>query len=90
MVKALHAEKGPESHGPWTQCSSSVGAKFWTPSSVPSVVLLPQLLEKMPILLYNGDKDAMCPGIGIEKMIDKLQWNGATGFVRSLRLNSTG
>ncbi|BGO96609.1 Cell death protease [Rhodotorula toruloides] len=87
VVKALHAEKGPESHGPWTQCSSSVGAKFWTPNSVPSVVLLPQLLEKMPILLYNGDKDAMCPGIGIEKMIDKLEWNGATGFVDAAPLD---
>lgn len=45
-------------------------------------MLLPSLLEKMPILLYNGDKDLMCAGVGIEAMIEDLEWNGATGFVR--------
>lgn len=25
----------------------------------------------------------MCAGIGIERMIEKLEWNGEVGFVRS-------
>ncbi|GAA5976758.1 hypothetical protein JCM11641_000861 [Rhodosporidiobolus odoratus] len=79
VVKALHAEDGARSHE-WTQCSASVGATFWTPNSVPSVMLLPDLLQKMPILLYNGDRDLMCAGVGIEAMVEKLEWNGATGF----------
>lgn len=53
---------------------------MWTPKSAPSVKLLPSLLEKMPILLFAGDRDAMCPGVGIEAVIDKLEWAGATGF----------
>jgi len=53
---------------------------MWTPNSAPSVKLLPGLLKKMPILLYAGNRDAMCPGVGIEALIDKLEWNGATGF----------
>ncbi|GAA5850271.1 hypothetical protein JCM8547_001073 [Rhodosporidiobolus lusitaniae] len=80
VIKALHAEDGTRNGKQWTQCSPTVGAKFWTPNSVPSVMLLPDLLEQMPIILYNGDKDLMCAGVGIEAMIDELEWNGVTGF----------
>ncbi|KAL8283118.1 hypothetical protein RQP46_005896 [Phenoliferia psychrophenolica] len=78
VVKALHAE-GSLPHK-WEQCSGTVGSHFWTPNSVPSVMLLPQLLEKVPILLFAGENDLMCAGIGIERMIEKLEWNGAVGF----------
>ncbi|BGP12710.1 hypothetical protein JCM10213_008848 [Rhodosporidiobolus nylandii] len=79
VIKALHAEDGARDKQ-WQQCSPAVGAKFWTPNSVPSVMLLPQLLEKMPVLLYNGDKDLMCAGVGVEAMIADLEWNGEKGF----------
>lgn len=84
MIKALHAEDGARGKE-WSQCSGSVGAKFWTPQSLPSVYLLPSLLEKMPILLFSGDKDLMCAGIGVENMIENLEWNGDRGFVSRLR-----
>ena len=45
-------------------------------------MLLPKLLEKVPILLFAGEYDLMCAGVGIERMIEKLEWNGAVGFVR--------
>ncbi|GAA5887724.1 hypothetical protein JCM6882_001510 [Rhodosporidiobolus microsporus] len=77
VIKALHAE---DTDHDWVQCSPSVSAKFWTPNSAPSVMLLPALLEQMPVILYNGDRDLMCAGVGIEKMIGEMEWNGAKGF----------
>ncbi|GAA5835285.1 hypothetical protein JCM11251_006669 [Rhodosporidiobolus azoricus] len=77
VITALHAESAGHE---WTQCSSAVSSKFWTPNSVPSVMLLPSLLEQIPIVLYNGDQDLMCAGVGVEKMIAAMEWNGAKGF----------
>ncbi|GAA5876309.1 hypothetical protein JCM3774_003719 [Rhodotorula dairenensis] len=82
VIKALHAEEGTRGKE-WSQCSAAVGARFWTPQSVPSVYLLPGLLERMPILLFNGDSDLMCAGLGVERMIDDLEWNGDKGFNES-------
>ncbi|BGP44767.1 Cell death protease [Rhodotorula kratochvilovae] len=79
VVSALHGEGGPRGKE-WTHCSPAVGAKFWTPNSVPSIALFPELLEKMPILLYAGDKDLMCAGVGIEAAVANLEWNGERGF----------
>ncbi|GAA6023747.1 hypothetical protein JCM10207_000245, partial [Rhodosporidiobolus poonsookiae] len=89
VIKALHAEDGNRNGKQWSQCSGAVAAKFWTPNSVPAVMLLPELLEQMPILLYHGDQDLMCAGIGVEKMIEDLEWNGATGFNDSVPLDWT-
>ncbi|TKA55376.1 hypothetical protein B0A53_02300 [Rhodotorula sp. CCFEE 5036] len=80
VIKALHARDGTRDGKEWSQCSAAVGARFWTPQSVPSVYLLPGLLEKMPILLFNGDADLMCAGVGVERMIENLEWNGLKGF----------
>jgi len=48
--------------------------------SPPSVRLLPGLLEKIPIMLFSGDQDLVCNYLGAERMIEALEWNGATGF----------
>ncbi|SCV71424.1 BQ2448_3012 [Microbotryum intermedium] len=110
VVSALHALKGAR----WSQCSSAVGSRFWASKSVPSVALLPKLLdEEIPwvflglwwprmklermggpgtdqtflaraalfrILLYSGDRDLMCCGLGVERMIEGLEWGGFKGF----------
>lgn len=60
----------------------TVDGSFWTPKSRPSVGLLSSLLEKVPILLYVGDRDLMCAYTGLETMISKLEWNGGVGMVR--------
>ncbi|GAA5834413.1 hypothetical protein JCM9279_004309 [Rhodotorula babjevae] len=77
VIDALHATTVPHK---WTHCSQPVASKFWTPNSAPSVALLPDLLAKMPVLLFAGDQDLMCAGIGIEAAIAQLEWNGDKGF----------
>lgn len=79
VIAALHGE---DSMRPWSQCDNTVASHFWTPQSVPSIQLFPQLLETLPILLYAGDRDLMCAGLGIEKVIEELEWDGLKGFVR--------
>ncbi|GAA5845127.1 hypothetical protein JCM11251_008003 [Rhodosporidiobolus azoricus] len=74
---AFHASRHP---GPWFECNGQVGAQFYTPMSSPSVRLLPKLLEKVPILMFAGAEDLICNHVGIERMIEKLEWNSAVGF----------
>ncbi|GAA5887520.1 hypothetical protein JCM5296_002604 [Sporobolomyces johnsonii] len=86
VIKALHGEGARR---PWSQCDSTVGSHFWTPNSVPSIMLFPQLLERMPILLYAGDRDLICAGVGIEAAIEELEWDGLKGFNGSEALDWT-
>lgn len=78
VVKALHAES---SEAGWTHCSSVVADNFLTLESIPSVALLPKLLETIPILLYAGVNDLVVSGLSVQRVIEKLNWNGAVGFV---------
>ena len=80
MIAALHAQDAARA---WSHCDSTVASHFWTPQSVPSIQLFPDLLQTLPILLYAGDRDLMCAGIGIEKTIENLEWDGFKGFVSS-------
>ncbi|KAM0793726.1 hypothetical protein ACM66B_001150 [Microbotryomycetes sp. NB124-2] len=77
VKKAFHALR---KDGGWTECNGQVGSNFWVVESRPAVVLLPDLLKKMPILMFAGDQDLICNHVGIEKMIDHLEWNGEKGF----------
>ncbi|GAA5908210.1 uncharacterized protein JCM6883_004309 [Sporobolomyces salmoneus] len=77
VISSLHASS---SSRPWSHCDNTVASHFWTPQSVPSVQLFPDLLTKLPILLYAGDRDLMCAGMGIERMIEGLEWEGKRGF----------
>ncbi|GAA5912118.1 hypothetical protein JCM6882_003058 [Rhodosporidiobolus microsporus] len=74
---AFHASRHP---GPWFECNGQVGAQFYTATSAPSVRLLPSLLQKVPILMFAGAEDLICNHVGIERMIENLEWNGAVGF----------
>lgn len=64
----------------WNECSGKVGRLFSARHSIPSVKLLPGLLQEVPIVLYNGNRDIICNYVGTENFIKKLEWNGATGF----------
>lgn len=77
VLEAFHAQ-GKSS--PWQQCNNTVGSQMWSPKSLPSINLFPELLEIMPILLFAGDSDLMCNWIGIEQSIRHLTWRGSTGF----------
>ncbi|CAF1233876.1 unnamed protein product [Adineta steineri] len=64
----------------WTQCSSSVHKTFTADISKPSITLLPDLLQQIPIILYSGEYDLICNHWGTEAIIDSMTWNGGTGF----------
>jgi hypothetical protein len=59
---------------------------MWSYNSRPSIELLPSLLEKIDVLLFAGDLDAMCNWVGIQNTIDALEWQGATGLGVRLRI----
>lgn len=42
------------------ECSGQVGANFFAENSKPSVTLLPDLLQQVPILFFAGDQDLIC------------------------------
>ncbi|GAA6021357.1 hypothetical protein JCM11491_004759 [Sporobolomyces phaffii] len=86
VISTLHAQDSPR---PWSHCDNTVASHFWTPLSVPSIQLFPELLQTVPILLYAGDRDLMCAGIGIEKTIAELEWDGLKGFNDSEPLDWT-
>ncbi|GAA6008167.1 hypothetical protein JCM10207_007051 [Rhodosporidiobolus poonsookiae] len=80
VKSAFHATRKP---GPWVECNGQVGAQFYTPTSAPAVQLLPKLLEQVPILMFAGAEDLICNHVGIARMIERLTWNGATGFANA-------
>lgn len=65
---------------PWLECSGRVGRNFIAKRSKPAVHLLPSLLEEVPILLFNGNRDIICNYIGTEAFIKELEWNGQRGW----------
>lgn len=82
VVEALHID--PDKKTGWEECSGAVSSAFTAENSVPSVQLLPDLLESgLPILLFSGDKDLICNHIGTEKLIHNMKWSGGTGFETS-------
>ncbi|PVV03136.1 hypothetical protein BB560_002397 [Smittium megazygosporum] len=64
----------------WTECSNKVNNKISGDNNAPSVSLLPDVLEKVPVNLFVGDMDIICNIIGMEYMIGNLTWGGKTGF----------
>jgi carboxypeptidase C (cathepsin A) len=54
-----------------------------------SIIVLPKVLARIPVLLFAGDQDLICNYVGLEAMIQAMEWNGAKGlgvrgFLRSL------
>ncbi|KAK9765292.1 Cell death protease [Basidiobolus ranarum] len=77
VVTALHAEA---KQVPWRECNDLVNTILGDDTSAPPKDLLPGLLARVPILLFYGDQDLVCNHIGIEKALQKIEWNGAKGF----------
>lgn len=78
VIRALNIN--PDKKTGWQECNGQVGSAFNARNSQPSKVLLPGLLEQMPIILFSGDKDLICNHIGTENLIANLEWNGAIGM----------
>jgi len=81
----FHASGSSES---WSECRQAVWDNLHMDKSPPSVRLLPGLLEKIPIMLFSGDQDLVCNYLGAERMIEALEWNGATGFTNTTKPQS--
>ncbi|CAF4022817.1 unnamed protein product, partial [Adineta steineri] len=64
----------------WKDFTESVHNAFQAFNSKPSIDLLPNLLEQIPILLYNGEYDLVCNHWAAENMLDNMTWNGKSGF----------
>lgn len=78
VLDALHVDK--DKNTGWVECNDKVSSAFSAKVSRPSVKLLPDLLEQIPIVLFSGDKDLICNHIGTENLINNLEWNGAVGM----------
>ncbi|KAG2182332.1 hypothetical protein INT43_007262 [Umbelopsis isabellina] len=77
VVKAIHASK--QMLG-WTECSGGVHRALSGDKSVASFYLMPEILEKVPILLFSGEYDLICNSLGTEYLIGNLTWGGSIGF----------
>lgn len=73
LLNLIHESK-------WRECSGPVGSHFVARHSRPAVHLLPSLLQEVPILLFNGNRDIICNYIGTENFIKDLEWNGQPGW----------
>lgn len=49
-------------------------------------LILPRVLERIPVMLFAGDQDLICNYVGIESLIQAMTWNGGTGL--GVRLSS--
>ncbi|KAF2431919.1 pheromone-processing carboxypeptidase kex1 [Tothia fuscella] len=78
VTAALHIDTDKQTG--WQECNGAVGSEFTVRNSIPSVKLLPNLLEHMQITLFSGDKDLICNHKGTEALINNLSFNGAKGF----------
>lgn len=66
----------------WRECDGDV-SKFLTNKNIkPSFNLLPSLLEKVEIMLFNGGHDIICNNRGVLDLIDRLDWGGSKGFTQ--------
>ena len=75
---ALHINKDKRSG--WTECSGAVSSNFNTKNSKPSIQILPEILKKVPVILFSGDQDLICNHMGTEELIHNMEWNGGKGF----------
>ncbi|CAG8436824.1 6897_t:CDS:10 [Ambispora gerdemannii] len=80
VIGAIHADA--QKIG-WKECSGQVGTGFDKDISPPSVKLLPEILSKIPVLLFSGDQDLICNTNGTQDLIAGLEWNNGKGFQNS-------
>lgn len=85
VVDAFNAEL---KHTPWVQCNSTIANQMWSPESTPSVQLLPDLVDNIPVLVYAGDLDMMCNWIGLNATLSNLKWSNQQGFGVSVTCES--
>ncbi|AET37464.1 serine-type carboxypeptidase Ecym_1217 [Eremothecium cymbalariae DBVPG len=87
VLEALNIAEGKSNT--WEECSNDVYNALSNPRAVPAVDLLPGLLDAgLELILYSGDKDIICNGLGVEQLIHDLKWGGSTGFTQNVHQHS--
>ncbi|KAL7748129.1 hypothetical protein RI367_006485 [Sorochytrium milnesiophthora] len=76
---AMHASAGDQVVQ-WQSENNDVYRILYSGPFEPSYAILPGLIERIPVLLYNGNKDVICNYIGQENMLANLTWRGHQGF----------
>ncbi|KAI8611631.1 Alpha/Beta hydrolase protein [Chytriomyces sp. MP71] len=79
VKEALHVTRNIDKPR-WVECDTMVSKGLSDTLDVPSYLLLPDILARIPVLLYNGDKDLICNWFGIYDMVNELSWNGNKGM----------
>ncbi|KAJ7887601.1 Alpha/Beta hydrolase protein [Mycena olivaceomarginata] len=77
VVTALHADAHP---GAWIECRGRVHQEMHERLSDSAIKVLPKVLERIPVLLFAGDQDLICNYVGLEAMMQAMEWNGAKGL----------
>ncbi|KAK7696265.1 hypothetical protein QCA50_000918 [Cerrena zonata] len=77
VVRSFHAQDASTA---WQECRSGVHRAMSTKHSNSSIMVLPRVLEKVPVMLFAGDQDLICNYMGVESTIQAMNWNGATGL----------
>ncbi|KAJ7462074.1 Alpha/Beta hydrolase protein [Mycena latifolia] len=77
VVRAFHAERHP---GSWVECRGRIHQEFHERLSDSSITVLPKVLARIPVLIFAGDQDLICNYVGLEAMIQAMEWNGAKGL----------
>ncbi|KAG8624479.1 hypothetical protein KVT40_007546 [Elsinoe batatas] len=78
VLAALHVDSDKKTG--WQECNDQVGVSFTAANSKSSITLLPDLLSKVPIVLFSGDRDLICNHLGTETLINNLEFNDGKGF----------
>ncbi|KAJ7098658.1 Alpha/Beta hydrolase protein [Mycena belliarum] len=77
VVNAFHADRHP---GSWVECRGRIHQEFHERLSNSSITVLPKVLARIPVLIFAGDQDLICNYVGLESMIQAMDWNGAKGL----------
>ncbi|KDQ64208.1 hypothetical protein JAAARDRAFT_166238 [Jaapia argillacea MUCL 33604] len=79
VIRALHATAKPTS---WTECTGRVGQELYNRQSASSITLIPGLMDRwgLQVLLFAGDQDFICNYVGVEGMINRMEWSGGVGL----------
>ncbi|KAL7748213.1 hypothetical protein RI367_006399 [Sorochytrium milnesiophthora] len=79
VQRALHAAPKDKTVQ-WMWVDELVNKRLDGNGDQPSVDLLPGLIDRIPVLMYHGDKDIVCNYVGAENTLAHMEWKGRTGF----------
>ncbi|KAJ3317875.1 Cell death protease [Boothiomyces sp. JEL0866] len=76
--KYLHVDS--KQYGSMSECNGGVYSHLSNQDTNASIILFPDLLSKIEIVLFVGDRDLICNIIGIRNMVQFLEWGGEKGL----------